>query len=177
VSIFYPAHKKADAWTSAFQTPFGKTLSDIVDPLNKAAKAGTLTYQQAKDALDEYTQQWDAFQKSADQFKAMGGDYAKAVNQGFDPNGDFMKTVTGVKKTLTDYVNSLPPPSGDPSKPSTPPDPNHPSGTGGQSSTQAARNAAVLQSKRNAAAPGFISTILGGAGLDLKTQRKTLVGY
>jgi len=171
IPLIAPAHKKASAFVDTFQNPFGKTLSSIFDPIVAQYKAGTLTYDQAKDAFDTYNQQWTAFDEAAQQFKAMGGDYAKVVKQAYDPNGDFMKTNLMVKNTLQGYVDSLKPAetttdSTDGAAPTMPKDAN-----------DQARKAALIQTKRAMAAPGFISTILGGALSSPKTKQRTLLGY
>jgi hypothetical protein len=175
-------HLKANSFVQSFQNPFGDFLKQTIDPINAASKAGTLTYQQAKDALDAFNQQWTSFDTGAQQFKAMGGDYAKVVNQAYDPNKAFMQTVNGVRKTLTDYADQLKP--ADTGKPddnvkdaTTPPDPTKPAGTGGQTAQDAARTAAAQQKKKALAAPGFISTILGGSQGSATTQKPTLLGY
>lgn len=175
-------HLKADAYVKTFQNPFGQFLSQTVDPINAASKAGSLTYDQAKAALDSFNQRWTAFDTASQQFSAMGGDYAKVVKQAYDPKKDFMKTVTGVRSTLENYVNQLKPADTGTTNAATqdattPPDPNKPPGTGGQTAVEAARTAAVNQKRRNMAAPGFMSTILGGSMNNTTTQRKTLLGY
>jgi hypothetical protein len=179
MSLLAPAHKKASAFTSTFQTPFGDFMSQLIAPIWKANADKSLTYDQAKSALDSFNQQWTAFDLGAQQFKSMGGDYAKVVGQAYDPQGDFMKTVNMVRQSLTDINTALKPAdTTDPNKDATtPPDPNNPPGTGGQSATATARTAAANQKRRNAGGVGFLSTILGGSMNTTTTQRKTLLGY
>src|SRR5881409_2068179 len=182
IPLIAPAHKKASAFVDTFQNPFGSFLSTLIDPIWKAYGDKTLTYDQAKEALDQFNQQWTAFDLAAQQFKSFGGDYAKVVKQAYDPAGKFMQTVNMVRQSLTDIQTALKPaedPNSDAAtkKATTPPDPNKPEGTGGKSTDEAARAAAVQQKKRNMAAPGFLSTILGGTPMTPATQRKTLLGY
>jgi hypothetical protein len=187
MSILTPAHKKANDFVQTLQNPFGKFLTDLATPIYDAANKGTLTYDQAKAALDQFNQQWTAFDTAAQQFKLQGGDYAKVFDQayGIDPKtgkptgkSDFMNTVTGVRDTLTAYVNSLQPPDASKAnQPPPPPDPTKPTGTGGQTAQQAAQMAAQNTKKRNMAGTGFMSTILGGSISNTTTARPTLLGY
>lgn len=108
-SILGQAHLKASDWVNAFQNPFGKTLSKIFDPLKKASDSGTLTYDQANAGLEEFNQQWTAYQSAAQQWTDKGGDFAKVIKQNYDPGGDFMKTLNMVKTSLTDWTGSLQP--------------------------------------------------------------------
>src|ERR1051325_5807870 len=128
MSIFNPAHAKAKSYVQTFQDPFGQFLSTTIDPINAAQKAGTLTYDQAKAALDAFNSQWTAFDQASQQFASMGGDYAKVVRQAYDPSKDFMKTVSAVRSQLTQLVGSLPPSTASDVKGATPPDPTKPPG-------------------------------------------------
>jgi hypothetical protein len=173
------AHKQASAFVTSLQNPFGDFLTKLTTPLWAAAANGSLTYDQAKAAQDSFNQQWTAFDTASKTFKSQGGDYAKVVNQAYDPNKAFMQTVNMVRDSLSGYVKNLQPASGQPnaSDTTTPPDPNHPSGTGGKTAPEAARGAAIAQGKRDAAGTGFLSTILGGSISNTMNQRKTLLGY
>jgi hypothetical protein len=175
-------HLKANNFVQSFQNPFGDFMNQTVKSLDDAGKAGSLTYDQAKAALDEFNQNWTSFDQAANQFKQMGGDFAKVVKQAYDPNGDFMKTVNWVRPWLEGQVDSRKPadngqPDNNVKDATTPPDPTKPAGTGGQTAQDAARTAAANQKKKSLAAPGFISTILGGSQGNATTQKPTLLGY
>jgi hypothetical protein len=180
MSLLAPAHQKASAFVKAFQDPFGQFLTQLTTPIFSAWNSKTLTYDQAKAALDSFNQQWQGFDLAAQAFGSQGGDYAKVVKQAYDPSKAFMQTVNSVRDTLKAYVDNLTPATTDTNNTAdatTPPDPNKPPGTGGQSAQDTARSAAVAQSKRNAAGVGFLSTILGGEQPGAMTKRKTLLGY
>lgn len=175
-------HQKATDFVNTYQDPFGKDLSSIYDPIQKAQAAGTLTYQQANDALTSFNQQWQAFDAAAQQWKAQGGEFKTVVDQAYDPNGDFMKTVNMVKTNLTDWTNTLqaadPSAATDNTTPSTPPDLQTILAGLGITPADAARQAVVQQSKQAMAAPGYSATLLGGSKGTPTTKTKTLLaGY
>lgn len=198
-----PAHAKANDWVSGFQDPFGKTLSSINDPIVAAAQAGTLTYQQANDALTQFNEQWSSLNAAAEQFQAKGGDYATAVQQAYgnvkvgtdpfaDPNAgpsgsEFLDTVRQVQSFLTNQVASLKPADGSSSADTATPAPTLLTTTqqtdGGQTPAQAAA-AAAERTKDQSVGGGRSSTILTGpqgltmlTGLQRQAQSKTLLGY
>lgn len=179
-SILGAASLKAKDYVSAFQDPFGKTLSDIYDPIKKASDAGTLTFDQANDAFTQFNQQWQAFDEASSQWKQRGGDYAKVVGQAYDPNGKFMKTVNSVKGDLTNWTGALKPT--DPAKGNSeaaPPTLQTILTGLGLTPDGAAAGAAGQQKKRSAAATNTLLT--GGRGLSelssANRQYKTLLGY
>jgi hypothetical protein len=179
-TILGSASLKANDWVQAFQNPFGQELSKLYDPLKSASNAGTLNYQQAQDALTEFNQQWTAFDASAQQWKAKGGDYAKVVSQSYDPNGKFMQTVNMVKDALTDWTGSLPNPNGGkPTGPDTPPSLQTILGQLGLSPDDAAQKAASNVQRK---AQSETQTILTGShGLSevssANRKTRTLLGY
>lgn len=172
------ASLKANDWVDAFQDPFGKTLSGIYDPLLKASQSGSLTYQQANDALTQFNEQWNAYNSAVQQWRAKGGDYKTVVDQSLDPNGDFMKTVNMVKGALTGWVSSLQPAATDAANQVAPPTAQT---VLGGASPNAVAEAAALRARKQAAAGGTASTILT-SWLGLKSsssnlQRSTILGY
>lgn len=173
------ASAKANDWTGAFQTPFGQTLSSIYDPIQQAQAAGTLTYDQANTALTQFNEQWTAYQDAANQWKAQGGDYATVINQNFDANGAFMKTVNMVQQNLTNWTQGLQSSSttANPTPTSAPTLDTILTGLG-MSTNQAAADAAANTQRKAQAETRTILT--GGMGLQLSPanlKKKTVLGY
>jgi len=178
-SILGQAHWKAKAFVDTFQNPFGDYLKSL-DTVFTDAEAGKLTFDQAKAKLDEFNQQWSAFDAAAEQWKGMGGDYAKVVGQAYDPNKTFMKTVADRRAGLERLVGALTPatdPNADPNAAAaTPPDTT--SILGGLNPQGQADAAAMRAKKKALSGPGYAGTILGGASAaNTLGQRKTLLGY
>lgn len=173
------ASLKAEDWVNTFQNPFGQFLSQIFDPINAAQKTGGLKYQDAADALDQFNQQWTAFDAAAQQWRQKGGDYKTVVDQSYDPTKDFMKTVEMVRQSLTGWAQSLKPEDTGTSGPSAPPTAQT---ILGGLSPQTVADAAALRQRRAAQVGGRSSTILtGNSGLsELSANNRkytTLLGY
>src|SRR5213592_324374 len=165
-------HKKANDYVKTFQDPFGKRLTEFSDTSDKARAAGTLDYKTAQEALDQFNQEWTAFDTGSQEYKKMGGGFAKVVNQAYDPNKDFMKTVTAVRTGLEADVARLKgtEPAKDTTE-STPPllDP--------KASQDQARAAADMARRRAKAGSGYAGTILGGASAQPALRRPMVMGY
>src|SRR5439155_6512541 len=78
-------HKKANDYVKTFQDPFGKRLTEFSDTSDKARAAGTLDYKTAQESLDQFNQEWTAFDQGSQEYKKMGGGFEKVVNQAYDP--------------------------------------------------------------------------------------------
>ncbi len=173
------ASVKASDFTSAYQTPFGQKLSQIFDPIVAAKNAGTLTFDQANQALTDFNQQWTAFDAAAQQWKSKGGDYEQVVDQAYDPNQAFMKTVDNVRTSLTDWTTSLKPAdSTDPNQPTAPPTLQQMLAALGLTPAGAGDQAADLAAKH--AQQGTKTILTGGQGVNvdpMNRSRKTLLGY
>src|SRR5439155_20684111 len=139
-----------------------RSMSMIVrDPNDRNAakmKSTPLTYQEAQEALDQFNQEWTAFDTGSQEYKKMGGGFEKVVNQAYDPNKDFMKTVTAVRTGLeADVARLKGTEAPKDTTESTPPllDP--------KASQDQARAASDMARRRAKAGSGYAGTIVGGA--------------
>lgn len=169
-------HTDANDFVQTLQNPFGKTMSGIFDPIAAEQTAGTLTYDQATAALDSFNEQWAAFDAGAQQYKAQGGEFATVVDQAYNPNQAFMQTVNNVRTSLTNWQAALKPASTSSStnKPTRPPTATSILKPLGLTPAGAAQGAVAQQAKDAARAPGFSSTLLGGAGMKSTTTTPAL---
>lgn len=64
-SLFGKLHKQADDFVKNFQNPFGDSMKSLLDSLNTAKDAGTLTTAAVTDAKKKLADMWAAFQAQA----------------------------------------------------------------------------------------------------------------
>ena len=189
-------HKKANDYVNTFQNPFGERLKyystvnqrsapadpnnifqsqiqrDPNDPNRPSANTTPLTYKEAQDALDQFNQEWAAFDQGSQEYKKMGGGFEKVVNQAYDPTKPFMQTVMGVRKGLeADVARLKGTEAPKDTTESTPPllDP--------KASADQARAAADMARRRAKAGSGYAGTILGGASAQPVLRRPPVMGY
>lgn len=164
--------KQANIFTSGVQTPISNRLKDIYTSANTQIQAGTLTYDEAQQALASFDTQAGEFETAAQQFEALGSKQKTVVEQG---RATVKPTYTGWRSDLAQYVEWLKPAA-------TPEPPKPPEAPPTIDNVPAkAQGAADQQRKRATSAYGRSSTILTGGGLAplLKEQRRTatILGY
>ena len=183
-------HKKANDYVNTFQNPFGERLKYFSSVNQRSAPedpnaprsmiqggpprppSTPLTYKEAQEALDQFNQEWTAFDQGSQEYKKMGGGFEKVVNQAYDPNKDFMKTVMGVRAGLeADVARLKGTEAPKDTTESTPPllDP--------KASVDQARAAADMARRRAKAGSGYAGTIVGGASASPILRRPPVMGY
>ncbi len=179
-SLIGRGRKQADIWTKSAQEPFGRRMSEIIDRANQSRAAGTLTYEQAQQALAQYKSEVGALEAAASQFETLGSKQRTVIEQ-------FRKQFAGPgyfadwEKTLTGHVEALKP--AETKGPEPPPEEAPaakdviPGTTPEEKTPQYQAKKAATQLKKRAQGLGRSSTILGGAGATVRRQPVTLLGY
>lgn len=169
------AHWKANDWNTKYQKPWGDKAIGLINRLNTARAAGTLTYQDVQAAQNEFDMNVLDLEAQQNAFELSGGDQAKVIAQS---RTKLNPIIESWRNTITQHIEALKP--AEPAKP----DENAPTmdtllaGLGQTPTGQA--ELAAEQARKRARAGGRQSTFLTGP-LGLKTaapvQYKTLLGY
>jgi hypothetical protein len=158
------------------QDPFAKRVQGLFDPITEARKAGTLTYEQASQALAQFNTEVADLTQSQTEFEALGGTQKLVAQQSRDTLNPL---IDQWRADLQAHVASFPtPPEPKPITPEDAPTSISVLANEGVTPLQKAQGAAEQQRKR-ALGGGRQSTILAGVGVGLgKPERgKTLLGY
>jgi hypothetical protein len=99
-------HRKANEWTKGYQTPWGDKATGFMNDIIARRQAGTLTYDEAKNAQQEFNTNVADFWDNAELFKTKGGQQKTVIDQAhtkLDP------IVAGWQKTLQESIDQLAP--------------------------------------------------------------------
>lgn len=173
--LFGKGRKTADFFRENFQDPFGKRVASIIDPLNEAKKAGTLTKADATTAQTALEAEIADFTKNASEFEALGNEQKTVVGQA---RNTLTPIIRDWRSSLTSTIAGLPDPKPEERILLTPPTLDTVTGKEGTTPLLKAQGAAEQQRKRALAGYGRQSTILTGGGLPAYSGKgKSLLGY
>jgi hypothetical protein len=169
------AHPWATQWNKNVQDPFAARVKALFDPITEARKAGTLTHQQAKDALEQFNFEVSDLRQAQSEFEALGAGQRQVIagsRKTLDP------LISQWGADLQAHLDSLGAPPPEPTiAPESAPTPTSILAGEGTTPLRKAMGAAEQQRKR-AMGGGRQTTILAGnVPLGNTGRRRTLLGY
>lgn len=178
--LFGRGRKQADIFVQGVQNPISDRLKDLYLQANAKAQGGTLTYDEAQQALSAFDEQTGEFETAAKQFETLGSKQKTVVDRA---RNTVNPTYTQWRSELSGWAQAVKP--AEPSAPAAPVSEQPPTTSsvipGGGTPTKMATAAAFQQRKRAASFTGRASTILTGLGLPglsgMNQRRTSILGY